>query len=111
MVSETLRRRRGKATSTAAAPLKGCVLGVILHDVCEEIRFEELRGILGARRTEPSFKHATEAQNAAVSRELIPSLAQSATSVSVRHFVRQKLKWIVEVIQSGYFQPLLAQPF
>ena len=39
--------------------LKGSVLGVILHDVCEEIRLEELRDILGARRTEPSFKHAT----------------------------------------------------
>jgi hypothetical protein len=41
------------------AKLKGSVLGVILHDVCEEIRLEQLRDILGARRTEPSFKHAT----------------------------------------------------
>ena len=39
--------------------MKGSVLGVILHDVCEEIRLEELREILGARRVEPSFKHAT----------------------------------------------------
>ena len=39
--------------------LKGSVLGVILHDVCEEIKLEDLRDILGARRTEPSFKHAT----------------------------------------------------
>jgi hypothetical protein len=41
------------------AKLKGSVLGVILHDVCEEIRLEQLRDLLGARRTEPSFKHAT----------------------------------------------------
>ena len=45
--------------SSARLPLKGSVLGVILHDVCEEIKLEELRDILGARRTEPSFKHAT----------------------------------------------------
>ena len=47
------------ATSTAVATMKGSVLGVILHDVCEEIRLEQLRDILGARRVEPSFKHAT----------------------------------------------------
>ncbi len=39
--------------------MKGAVLGLILHDVCEEIRLEELRQILGAKRVEPSFKHAT----------------------------------------------------
>ena len=39
--------------------MKGSVLGVILHDVCEEIRLDQLRDILGARRVEPGFKHAT----------------------------------------------------
>jgi hypothetical protein len=47
------------ATNTIASGMKGSVLGVILHDVCEEIRLEQLRDILGARRIEPSFKHAT----------------------------------------------------
>ena len=52
--------QRYKATSsTEATALKGSVLGVILHDVCEEIRLEELREMLGARRVETSFKHAT----------------------------------------------------
>ena len=46
-------------TSPEAATMKGAVLGLILHDVCEEIRLEELRQILGAKRVEPSFKHAT----------------------------------------------------
>ena len=41
------------------AAMKGSVLGVILHDICEEIRLEELREILGAKRVEPGFKHAT----------------------------------------------------
>lgn len=35
------------------------MLGIILHDVCEEIRLEELRRILDAKRTAPVFKHAT----------------------------------------------------
>ena len=37
-----------RPTGTTAETLKGSVLGVILHDVCEEIRLEELRQILGA---------------------------------------------------------------
>jgi hypothetical protein len=47
------------AIDTASAALKGSVLALILHDISEEIRLEELREILGARRVEPSFKHAT----------------------------------------------------
>lgn len=39
--------------------LKGSIRAMLLHDVCEEIRLEELRAMLGARRVEPSFKHAT----------------------------------------------------
>ncbi len=39
--------------------LKGSAMAMLLHDVCEEIRLEELRTMLGARRVEPSFKHAT----------------------------------------------------
>jgi len=38
--------------------LTGCVMAILLHDVCEEIRLEQLREILGARRAEPTFKHA-----------------------------------------------------
>jgi len=39
--------------------LKGSILGIILHDVCEEINLDELRGILDAKRTDAVFKHAT----------------------------------------------------
>ncbi len=42
-----------------SAAIKGSVLALILHDISEEIRLEELRQILAARRVEPSFKHAT----------------------------------------------------
>lgn len=46
-------------TASSTAPLRGSVLGIILHDVCEEIRLEELRRILDAKRIAPVFKHAT----------------------------------------------------
>ena len=51
--------RRSAAITKSATAVKGSVLGLILHDVCEEIRLEELRQMLGARRVEPGFKHAT----------------------------------------------------
>jgi len=38
-------------------PLRGAVLALIQFDVCEEIRLDELRKILGARTAEASFKH------------------------------------------------------
>ncbi len=72
-------------TRTSESMLKGSVLGVILHDVCEEFRLEELRGILGARRTEPSFKHATPEyvrfENPPVVETLDPILLGSGESV------------------------------
>jgi hypothetical protein len=45
------------ATSSQAAPLSGSVLVLIQFDVCEEIRLDELRRILGARTVDTSFKH------------------------------------------------------
>ncbi len=54
----TIREAR-LADGGTEAVMQGSVLGLILHDVCEEIRLEELRQILGAKRVEPSFKHAT----------------------------------------------------
>ncbi len=42
---------------TPAGPLRGSVLALIQFDVCEEIRLDDLRRILGARTAEASFKH------------------------------------------------------
>src|ERR1700723_1146667 len=39
------------------APLCGSVLVLIQFDVCEEIRLDQLREILGARTVDASFKH------------------------------------------------------
>src|SRR5215472_731708 len=40
-----------------SAPLRGSVLVLIQFDVCEEIRLDDMRQILGARTSPASFKH------------------------------------------------------
>jgi hypothetical protein len=45
------------AANLADAPLCGSVLVLIQFDVCEEIRLDQLRQILGARIVDTSFKH------------------------------------------------------
>ena len=42
--------------------LRGSAVGLFLFDVCEEIRLEELRSILGARRLGEGLKHAAAEQ-------------------------------------------------
>ncbi|HTZ96407.1 MAG TPA: hypothetical protein VMB18_08430 [Terriglobales bacterium] len=47
-----------RASSTAEPPLQGAVLVLIQFDVCEEIRLDPLRDLLGARKLEhPALKH------------------------------------------------------
>ncbi|MGA7218308.1 MAG: hypothetical protein WBX38_08345, partial [Candidatus Sulfotelmatobacter sp.] len=45
------------ALKSSDAPLCGSVLVLIQFDVCEEIRLDELRQILGARTADTAFKH------------------------------------------------------
>jgi hypothetical protein len=45
------------AVKPSDAPLSGSVLVLIQFDVCEEIRLDELRQILGARTADTAFKH------------------------------------------------------
>jgi hypothetical protein len=48
--------------SESNASLRGTAVGLFLFDVCEEIRLEELRSILGARRLGEGLKHAAAEQ-------------------------------------------------
>jgi hypothetical protein len=48
--------------SQTNASLRGSAVGLFLFDVCEEIRLEELRSILGARRLGQGLKHAAAEQ-------------------------------------------------
>ena len=58
---------------------KGSVIAILLHDVCEEIRLEELRAMIGARRAVPSFKHATPEYV----RFEKPPVVESASSITI----------------------------
>src|SRR5664279_4948727 len=89
-----------------SATMKGSLLGLILNDVCEEIQLEELREILGARRVEPSFKHATPEyvrfENPPVVERLDPILLRSGERI------RPKIKYydygVVSVLMEFPFE-------
>jgi hypothetical protein len=44
------------------AALQGSALAMLLYDVCEEIRLDELRDLLAAQRQRPAFKHPAAQQ-------------------------------------------------
>src|ERR1700678_4434302 len=48
---------RASQPHAAPTPLYGSALVLIQFDVCEEIRLDDLRKILGARTVDASFKH------------------------------------------------------
>ncbi len=48
--------------SEAKASLRGSAVGLFLFDVCEEVKLDELRTILGARRLGEGLKHAAAEQ-------------------------------------------------
>jgi len=47
---------------TSPAALRGSAVGLFLFDVCEEVKLDELRTILGARRLGEGLKHAAAEQ-------------------------------------------------
>jgi len=93
------------STARTPAVLKGSVVGLILHDVCEEIRLEELRQILGARRQEPSFKHATPEYVRFEKPPVVESL--EAITLSTGEALRPQLKYY----DYGVISVLLELPF
>jgi hypothetical protein len=48
--------------SHSAASLRGSAVGLVLFDICEEIKLDELRAMLGARRLGEGMKHAAAEQ-------------------------------------------------
>ncbi len=57
IVSSDLSQALAAKPHSSEPPLRGAILVLIQFDVCEEIRLDELRKILGARTVEASFKH------------------------------------------------------
>ncbi len=77
-------------------------MAMLLHDVCEEIRLEELRAMLGARRAEPSFKHATPEY---VRFEKPPVIGAAAvTSLSSGEELRTQVKYYDYGVVSVVFE-------
>ncbi len=97
--------RRSIVTAPSVLALKGSVLGIMLHDVCEEIRLEDLRRILDAKRTAPVFKHATPQyvrfENPPVVETLDPIELSSGTRVQPQ----------VKYYDYGVVSVLLERPF
>jgi len=73
--------------TTAAPTLKGSLVGIIFHDVCEEMRLEEVRRILDAKRTAPTFKHPTPEYLHFENPPIVESL--DCITVSGEHFETQ----------------------
>jgi len=48
--------------SPANPSLRGSAVGLFLFDVCEEMKLDEVRSILGARRLGEGLKHAAAEQ-------------------------------------------------
>ena len=57
VVSNQLSQTLATQAQSPSASLRGSVLVLIQFDVCEEIRLDDLRQILGARTSPASFKH------------------------------------------------------
>src|SRR5208282_3037568 len=70
------------------APLCGSVLVMIQFDVCEEIRLDQLRQILGARTADASFKHLAPGyvryQRPPVEEALEPLVLESGSGCKAR---------------------------
>ncbi|MGH9516546.1 MAG: hypothetical protein ACRD3P_12815 [Terriglobales bacterium] len=49
-------------SSTPNVALRGSAVGLFLFDICEEVKLDELRNILGARRLGEGLKHAAAEQ-------------------------------------------------
>lgn len=99
-------------TTTAVPLLKGSVRGIIFHDICEEIRLESLRQILGAKRTAPLFKHATPEyvrfENPPVVETLDPILLSSGERVhpQVKYYDYGVVSVLIELPFEGDWQSL-----
>ncbi len=98
----------------SVSPLKGSVLGIVLHDVCEEIRLEELRRILDAKRTAPVFKHATpdyvRFENPPVVETLDPIELSSGAGVQpqVKYYDYGVVSVLIELPFEGDWQSLIS---
>jgi hypothetical protein len=101
------------AANTAAAPLCGSVLVLIQFDVCEEIRLDELRRILGARTADASFRHLAPGyvryQRPPVEEALEPLILESGVRLQgdIKYFDYGVVSVVFELPFSGDWDKLV----
>lgn len=100
--------------SSANAALRGSAVGLFLFDVCEEIKLEELRSILGARRLGDRLKHAAAEQlfferPPVVEEGQFPGEAQA--KVSVKYYDYGVVSVLFDFPFAGEWQDLIALSF
>ncbi|MGB8970847.1 MAG: hypothetical protein WCC16_18740, partial [Candidatus Sulfotelmatobacter sp.] len=101
------------ATKPADAPLSGSVLVLIQFDVCEEIRLDQLRQILGARTADASFKHLAPGyvryQRPPVEEVLEPLILESGERLQgdIKYFDYGVVSVVFEVPFSGDWDKLV----
>ena len=101
------------AAKPADAPLCGSVLVLIQFDVCEEIRLDQLRQILGARTVDASFKHLAPGyvryQRPPVEEALDPLVLESGERLQgdIKYFDYGVVSVIFELPFSGDWEKLV----
>jgi hypothetical protein len=101
------------AAKPPEAPLCGSVLVLIQFDVCEEIRLDDLRHILGARTVDTSFKHMAPGyvrfQRPPVEEALEPLVLESGERLQgeIKYFDYGVVSVVFELPFSGDWQNLI----
>jgi hypothetical protein len=98
--------------SPTSAPLRGSVLVLIQFDVCEEIRLDALRQIVGARTAQASFKKApayVRYQRPPVEETLEPLILDSGERLTgeIQYYDYGVVSLIFELPFSGDWQKLI----
>src|SRR3984957_17069936 len=101
------------AAGTSSAPLQGAILALIQFDVCEEIKLDELRKLLGARTAEASFKHSAPEyvrfQRAPVEETLEPLILDSGERLEgqIKYYDYGVVSLVFELPFSGGWDTLV----
>jgi hypothetical protein len=101
------------AAGTSSAPLQGAILALIQFDVCEEIKLDELRKLLGARTAEASFKHQAPGyvrfQRAPVEETLEPLILETGERLEgqIKYYDYGVVSLVFELPFSGDWEQLI----
>jgi len=96
---------------TSSSGLRGSAVGLFLFDVCEEVKLDELRTILGARRLGEGLKHAAAEQLFFERPPVVESVqipGDSQTQVRVKYYDYGVVSVLFEFPFAGDWPDLIA---